>query len=61
MQRFTVTIEAPSWKDVEELELPRLPMEGDAIETKYGICIVTQSEATPGGEEYAGRIICRLP
>jgi hypothetical protein len=61
VQSFTVTIEAPNWKDVQEVELPQLPGEGDAIETKYGTCIVTQAEPSSDGGQYAGKIVCRLP
>ena len=61
MQRFTITIETPSWKDVQEVELPRLPAEGDTIETRYGTCIVTHAELLPDGGEYAGKIVCRFP
>jgi hypothetical protein len=61
VQRFTITIEGPNWKDVEELELPQLPAEGDAIETRYGTCIVTQAEPSADSEQYAGKIVCRLP
>jgi hypothetical protein len=61
VQRFTITIEAPRWKDVQEVELPELPGEGDAIETRYGTCIVTRAEFLPDSTQYAGRIICRLP
>jgi hypothetical protein len=61
VQRFTVTIEAPNWKDVQEVELPQLSGIGDAIETKYGTCIVTEAEPSPGGSQYAGKIVCRLP
>jgi hypothetical protein len=61
MQRFTITIETPSWKDVQEVELPRLPAEGDAIETRYGTCIVTHAELLPDAGEYAGKIVCRFP
>jgi hypothetical protein len=61
VQRFTITIEAPNWTDVQEVELPQLPGEGDAIETRYGTCIVTQAEPSSGGGQYAGKIVCRLP
>jgi hypothetical protein len=61
VQRFTITIEAPNWKDFQEVELPQLPREGDAIETRYGTCIVTHSEPSPEGGQYAGTIVCRLP
>ena len=61
VQRFTVTIEFPAWKDVQEVELPQLPGEGDVIETRYGTCIVIQAEPSPDGGQYAGKIVCRLP
>ena len=46
MQRFAVTIEGAGWTDVQVMELPRLPREGELIETKYGTCRVTHSEPT---------------
>jgi hypothetical protein len=61
VQRFTITIETPNWKDVQEVELPQLPGEGDAIETRYGTCIVTKAELSPESGQYAGKIVCRLP
>jgi hypothetical protein len=56
-----VTIEGSGWEDFEELELPRLPGEGEPLETKYGTCLVTQSEVLPQGGHYDGKIVCRLP
>jgi hypothetical protein len=61
VQRFTITVEEPNWGDVEDVELPQLPSEGDAIKTKYGNCIVTRVESSPGSGTYAGKIVCRLP
>jgi hypothetical protein len=61
VRRFTVTIEGHDWEDVQEVELPELPREGDAIETKYGTCIVTHAEPLSDGGHYAGKIVCRLP
>ncbi|HET7856592.1 MAG TPA: hypothetical protein VFL41_09060 [Gaiellaceae bacterium] len=58
MQRFTVTIEGAGWTDVQVLELPRLPREGELIETKYGTCLVTHSESIADTEPFAGRIVC---
>jgi hypothetical protein len=58
--RFTVTIEGAGWTDVQQLELPRLPREGELIETKYGTCQVTHSEATPEAEPVAGKIVCSI-
>jgi hypothetical protein len=58
MQRFTVTIEGVGWTDVQVLELPRLPREGELIETKYGTCLVTHSESTPHPEPFDGKIVC---
>ena len=60
VHRFTVTIEASNWEDVQEIELPQLPREGDAIETRYGTCIVTRAESLSEGL-YAGKIVCRFP
>jgi hypothetical protein len=60
MQRFIVTIEGPGWSDVQELELPRLPGEGEVVETKYGTCVVARSEALPKTDRYDGRIVCRI-
>lgn len=56
-----LTIKGPGWEDLQDAELARLPAEGDPIETPYGTCIVTQSEATPQAETYAGKVVCRLP
>jgi hypothetical protein len=59
--RFTVAIEGPNWEDVEDIELPEAPHEGDTIETRYGTCLVTRIEDVPDNSEHAGRIVCRLP
>ena len=56
-----ITIEAATWEDVEDVELPRLPAVGETIETKYGTCLVTQTDAAPGTGPYQGKITCRLP
>jgi hypothetical protein len=61
MQRFAVTIEGKGWTDVQDLELPQLPREGDLIETKYGTCRVTHSEQLPKTERYDGKIVCTSP
>ena len=62
MQRYSVTIEGPGgWQDLQDVELPRPPVEGDAIETRYGTCIVTEVESAPDTEAYNGKIVCRLP
>jgi hypothetical protein len=60
VQRFSVTIEGPGWQDLQDVELPRAPAEGDAIETRYGTCLVTKVEETQA-EQYSGKIVCRLP
>jgi hypothetical protein len=59
--RFITTIEGPNFKDVQVIELPRLPGVGDPIETRFGTCLITEAEATPGNDQYTGRIVCRLP
>jgi hypothetical protein len=61
MQRFAVAIEGPEWEDIQDIELPAVPREGETIETKYGTCLVTSIEQVAESSEYAGRIICRLP
>jgi hypothetical protein len=61
VQRFSVTIEGPTWKDVQDMELPKAPSEGDSIETRYGTCIVTKVDVFPKAESYSGKIVCRLP
>ena len=45
IKRFLITIEAPNWEDFQDVELPRLPEVGETIETKYGTCLVTQTDA----------------
>jgi hypothetical protein len=54
-----VTIEGPGWEDVQDVELPGPPAEGEPIETQYGTCIVVKVE--PLTENYSGKIVCRLP
>ncbi len=61
MQRFSVTIQGPGWEDLQDVELPRAPAEGDAIETRYGTCIVTKVDAETNADSYSGKITCRLP
>jgi hypothetical protein len=59
--RFIVTIEGPGWTDVEDVELPRLPDEGESLETKFGTVLVAHAEEAPEMQAYAGKIVCRLP
>jgi hypothetical protein len=61
VQRFMVTIEGPGWEDIQDLELPRAPAEGDAIETRYGTCLVTKVDEARAADNYSGKIFCRLP
>jgi hypothetical protein len=58
MQRFRVTIEGEGWTDFQDLELHRLPAEGELIETKYGTCLVTHSESSSKKEGYDGKVVC---
>ena len=60
IKRFMITIRAPTWEDFEDVELPRLPV-GETIETKYGTCLVTQTDASSGTGPYQGKIVCRIP
>ena len=55
IKRFMITIETPDWEDFEDVELPRLPVVGETIETKYGTCLVTQADASSGNSQYAGK------
>ena len=61
IKRFQIKIEAPDWEDFEEVELPRLPAVGEAIDTKYGTLLVKQTDSSPGDEPYEGKIVCRMP
>jgi hypothetical protein len=61
ISRFLVTIEGPSWTDVQDIELPRLPDEGESLETKYGTMVVARAEEAPALADYAGKIVCRFP
>ncbi len=60
MQRFLVTIEGGTWSDFQEVELPRLPDQGELIETKYGTCVVERSEPAQKTERYDGKIVCSV-
>lgn len=61
MYRVTVTIEGSNWEDVQELELPEVPREGETIETRYGTCIVTHADPSPDGGPRTGKVVCRFP
>jgi len=61
IKRFMIRIEAPTWEDVEDVELPGLPAVGATIETKYGTCVVTETDASFGTAPYEGKIVCRVP
>jgi hypothetical protein len=58
--RFIVTIEGPGWTEVEDIELPRLPDEGESLETKFGTMVVASAEEAPDLATYAGRIVVRF-
>jgi hypothetical protein len=61
LHRFVVAVEGLALEEIEEIELPRLPVEGDTVSTNYGMCIVTRTEPAAEGSEFEGRIVCRLP
>src|SRR5262249_25702078 len=61
MRRFILTMEGPNLEDTYEVELVRLPEEGEPIETRLGTCIVIRAEPSPESSKYAGKIVCRLP
>jgi hypothetical protein len=60
VQRFIVKIEGPNLDDVDEIELPHLPREGEPIETRYGTCLIVRSESFDDNGTYSGQITCRL-
>jgi hypothetical protein len=61
VRRYLITIEGRGFEDVDKVELPAPPDPGEPIETHLGTCIVIGTEPMPPDNEYAGRIICRLP
>jgi hypothetical protein len=61
MRHYIVTIEGPNFDDVEEIELPALPEDGELVDTKYGTCVVTAVEQLPDADRFDGRIVCRFP
>ena len=61
MQQFIVTIEGHGFSDVDEIEMLRLPAQGEPIDTKYGTCIVTAAERLLEPGSFDGAIVCRLP
>jgi len=60
LDKFIVSVEGPGWQTYENIELPRPPEIGDAINTQYGTLLVVEAVATPEGQ-YAGKIVCRMP
>jgi hypothetical protein len=46
VHRYMITIEGPSFEDVDKVELPAPPQPGEPIETNLGTCIVTQTTLT---------------
>jgi tyrosine-protein phosphatase YwqE len=44
VRRYIITIEGPSFEDVDKVELPAPPDPGEPIETNLGTCIVTGTE-----------------
>ena len=61
MQRFIIQIEGPGFDDMDEIELPRPPTEGDLVDTKYGSCLVTATEPFLESQQFDGKIACKLP
>jgi hypothetical protein len=58
--RFMLMVQGPNWEDVEDVELPHPPSEGEPIETQYGKCLVTLVEPMPDNPSYSGKIVARL-
>jgi hypothetical protein len=61
LKRFILTVEGPNLEDLEEIELPGLPLEGEPIETRFGTCVVVRTESVADGSGHDGRIVCRMP
>jgi hypothetical protein len=61
LQRFILTVEGPSFEELDEIELPSSPVDGDPIETNLGTCVVVRTEPVEDSSQFSGRIICRLP
>jgi hypothetical protein len=61
LQRFIVRVEGPNLTDVEEVELPQLPAVGEPIETRYGTCLIVETQPSDDASPFAGQITCRLP
>ena len=61
MKQFILTVEGPNLEDLEEIELPSLPQEGDPIETRFGTCVVVRTESVADDSGHDGKIICRMP
>ena len=59
--QFILTVEGPNMEDIESIELPRLPMAGEPIETNFGTCIVVSTTQSAAGGQYDGTIVCRMP
>jgi hypothetical protein len=60
VHKVTVTIEGINWQDIQELELPAIPRVGEALETRYGTCLVIRVDpSTDDGRP--SRIACRFP
>jgi len=60
MERFILEVEGPNLADVQEIELPRPPVEGDLIETRFGTLPVARYEVMPAESLYVGKVVCRL-
>jgi hypothetical protein len=61
LERFILTVEGPNFQELDEIELPRSPADGDPIETNLGTCLVVRTEPLDDSSQYSGRIVCRLP
>jgi hypothetical protein len=61
LERFILTVEGSSFQEIDEIELPRSPADGDPIETNLGTCVVVRTESLDDASQYSGRIVCRMP
>jgi hypothetical protein len=61
LKHFIVKVEGLALEELEEVELPVPPAEGEPIETRYGTCVILRTELFEGDARYDGQIVCRLP
>ena len=59
--RYIIIIQAETFEDVDDVELPRPTQPGDPVEPEFGRCHRHQYGVDATRKPYAGKIICHLP